>query len=120
MKKSINTVHAVKRITRNNKWWAAINCGPVKTGGMTTGSFDFFSRNGISYKWYSEIFNPSDNLVDLQEIKTIEKTVCLITDGLSNPFEGFDDGVDQSYITIQNILNKVGINMSIDEIKNIF
>lgn len=112
-----NKVYAVKK---QGKFWAVIDCGKTKEGGMTYGGFwnTHFEKDGKTYRWYTELFMPPHGLVEWQEIKTLEKMVTVVNaDG--NAFEGWEDKEDLAFITLQKFAKLIGKNLSIDEIKNL-
>lgn len=117
-----NKLYALQRASRKYKWYVVIDCGETQKGGFASiGSFDYFTKDGRTYRWHSEIFMPPDYLTGMQEIKTIEKNVTCIDDNqIYNRFEGFDDGINSGYITIQNILSHIEINKTLEEIKELY
>ena len=63
-----NKVYAVKK---NDEWWAVIDCGKGKKGGMITGNYwkNYFEKQGRVYRWFRKLSLVPDNMVEWQEIK---------------------------------------------------
>lgn len=119
----VNKVYAVKKFNRRKKiheWWAVVDCGESKVGGMTIGTFQptYFKKDGRTYRWIDELFSPPKDLEEWQEIVTLEKMVTVVNcEG--NSFEGWEDKEDLAYTTLQNFAKLLGHNLTIDEIKKL-
>ena len=112
-----NKIFAVKK---RDKFWAAIDCGETKTGGMTYGTFwsNHFKKDGRTYRWYAELFMPPVDLVEWQEIKTLDKMVTVV-DANGNAFEDWEDKVDGCFYPLQNFAKLLGKNLTIEEVKSL-
>lgn len=110
-------IFAVKKY--GDKWWAVIDCGETKQGGMTYAGFwmNHFKKDGRTYRWYAELFMPP-KLIEWQEIKVLEKYLTVV-DESGNAFEGWEDKEDGAFIPLQNFAKLLGKNLTIEEIKNL-
>lgn len=117
-----NKIYAVKKI---EEWWAVIDCGETKKGGMAVGNFwpTHFEKNGRTYRWYRKIESPPNNLEEWNEIKVKEELVCKISESNRDinvlDFNGWDDEENLAYKTLQNFAKMIGKDMSIEEIREI-
>ena len=120
----VNKTFAVKRLVnfseKEYKWWCVIDCGETREGGMTVGNFftNHFSKDGRTYRYYAELFQPPNDLIEWQEIKTVDKTVTIIDDNGSS-FNGFEDRVDEGLEILVKFSKLIGKSLSIDEVKSI-
>lgn len=112
-----NKVLAVKK---QDEFWAVIDCGETKIGGMTVGNFwmTHFKKDGRTYRWYNKIFSPPTDLKEWDEISVISKNVTVV-DKEGHAFEGWQDEDDLCYKTLQNFCNRIGRPMSIGAIKSL-
>lgn len=112
-----NKVFAVKK---NGKFWSVIDCGETKTGGMTYGTFwqNHFKKDGRTYRWYAELFMPPVDLVEWQQIKTLDKTLTVV-DSEGNAFEGWQEKENGCFYPLQAFAKLLGKNLTIDEIKKL-
>lgn len=110
-----NKIYAVKK---GEDFWAVIDCGETKQGGMTVGNFwsTHFRRDGRTYRWYDKIFSPPDTLKEWQEISVITKQVVVI-DANGHSFEGWNDADDLCYTTLKRFADLIGVEISLDQIK---
>jgi hypothetical protein len=115
-----NKVYAVKKPLKG-EWWAAIDCGKTKTGGMTYGTFwqSHFRHGENTYRWHNKIFNPPADLREWQEIKVHEEMVLIIANDKHNIFEGFEDQEDLAFTTLAEFSKLLGKPLSITEVKKI-
>lgn len=114
-----NKLYAKKR---NNEWWSVIDCGETKKGGMTTGLFSMnhFEKDGRTYRYADPIFMPPENLVDWQEIHTLQKFVTVIVEeGKHNVFTGWADREEESSLILQKFAKLLGKDLTIEEIKKL-
>jgi hypothetical protein len=113
----MNKIFAVKR---RGEWWAVIDCGEAKEGGMTVGNYwqTHFKRSGRAYRWYDKIFQPPSDLKEWHEIHVITKQVTVV-DEVGHEFEGWEDANDLCYKTLQNFCDRIGRPMSIEVIKKL-
>lgn len=115
-----NKVYAVKR---KEVWWAVIDCGKTKTGGMVTGNYfrTHFKKDGNTYRWFREIILTPENLVEWQEIKVREDLICTIVEDWQErnilKFEGWEEE-PTVYETFQNFAKLIGRDMTIQEVKS--
>ena len=115
-----NKVYAVKR---NGVWWAAIDCGKTKKGGMITGNYfrTHFEKDGNTYRWFREIILTPENLQEWQEIKVREELICTIVEDRQErnilKFEGWEEEISV-YETFQNFAKLIGNDMTIEEVKS--
>ena len=108
-----NKVYAVKR---RDEWWSVVDCGPVKSGGVSLGTpSPYFKNNGRNYRWIDKLFMPPENLQDWQEIQTIVKTVTVV-ESPGNVFEGWEDAVDGMIESLVIFSKLIGHPMSESEI----
>lgn len=113
-----NKIYAVKR---HNEFWAVIDCGEKKEGGMTTGNYwlTHFEKDGIVYRWINKLFQPPSRLKDWDEINIIEKTVTIVSEGTGNIFEGWDDVENGCYETLSNFSKLIGKPLTINEVRQL-
>lgn len=114
-----NEVFAVKR---GNKWFAAIDCGPTKTGGFTVGNFwnTHFKHDGHTYRYYSEIFNAPDTLQEWQKIKVITKDVTVLANSEYHiAFEGFEDCESKAFEPFVRFAALLGKSITIEQARDL-
>jgi hypothetical protein len=116
-----NKIFAVKK---NFDWWAVIDCGETKQGGMTVGNYwkTHFRKDGRTYRWFRKIILTPDNLQEWQEIKVREENICrIINDGETNilKFEGWDDTEDGGLQTLQEFAKLLGHELSLDDVRGL-
>lgn len=112
-----NKIYAVKK---NNELWAAIDCGPTRTGGMTTGTFwlTHFKKDGRTFRWHDKIFNPPAGLQEWEEIQVMSQQVTVVTDQ-GEIFEGWEDAENLAFKSLANFASLIGRSMTIEEVKEI-
>lgn len=117
MVKTENKIFAVKK---QDKFWAVIDCGETKEGGMTYGNFwsNHFKKDGRTYRWYAELFIPPTNLVEWQEIKTLDKMVTVVNED-GNVFEGWEDKEDGGLEVLVKFAKLLGKNLTLEEVKSL-
>ena len=121
----INKIFAVKRLTnfkeKEYKWWSVIDCGETQVGGFTVGNFwnNHFKKDGRTYRYYAELFMPPNDLVEWQEIKTLDKTITVVVDTQGNSFEGWQDKENAGLEVLQKFAKLLEINLTLDEVKNL-
>lgn len=120
-----NKIFAVKKLInyRQNeyRWWSVIDCGQTKEGRMTVGNFwnNHFKKDGKTYRYYSEIFNPPHNLTEWQEIKIVDKTVTMVVDDHGNSFSGWEDKENSGLEILQKFAKILGKDLTLLEVKNL-
>lgn len=112
-----NKIFAVKR---GGIWWSVIDCGITANGGFTIGKFwsNHFRRDGRTYRYYAELFNPPE-LVEWQEIKTLDKYITVVVEAGGNKFEGWKDKEDEGALIFQRFAKLIGKELSLEEIKTL-
>lgn len=119
-----NKIFAVKRLVsfreKEYKWWSVIDCGETKEGGMTVGNFwnNHFKKDGRTYRYYAELFMPPIDLVEWQEISTIDKMVTVV-DVNGNAFEGWVDKEDGGLEALVKFAKLLGKDLTIDDVKKL-
>lgn len=110
-----NKIYAVKK---GSAWWAVIDCGETKEGGMAVGNYwsTHFKKNGRTYRWYDKLFYAPFDIKEWQEISVITKQVTVV-DAEGHTFEGWNDTENLCYETLQKFANRIGKPMSIEDIK---
>jgi uncharacterized protein (DUF2225 family) len=119
-----NKVYAIKKLVNFRKkeyqWWAVIDCGETKENGMTIGNFfnSHFAKDGRTFRYYSEIFMPSEDLKEWQEINVLTKNITVVVDkGME--FKDFDDKEDSGLEALVNFSKLIGKELTIQEVKNL-
>jgi len=117
-----NKVFAVKR---NSDWWAVVDCGESKKGGMCVGNYwqTHFKKEGKTYRWFRKLILTPDNLTEWQEIKVKEELICRLvedenTDNIVK-FEGWDDEEDGGLKTLKRFAGLLGKNITLDEVRKL-
>jgi hypothetical protein len=108
-----NKLYAVKR---RDEWWSVVDCGAVKSGGVSLGIPNpYFKNNGRNYRWIDKLFMPPENLQEWQEIETIQKTITVVQSP-GNVFEGWEDSYDGIITSFVRFSEKIGHPMTESEI----
>lgn len=104
-------------VLRRGEWWSVVDCGPTKTGGM---SIDIWSnhikKDGRTYRYISKLFMPPDNLVEWQEIETLQKMLTVV-ESPGNVLEGWEDKEDEGYAVFSRFSALIGHPMTVQEVK---
>lgn len=117
-----NEVYAVKR---GNEWWAVIDCGTTRKGGMCVATYwlSHFENECNTYRWFRKITSPPKGLEEWQQITVKEEVICKVVDGESDrniiKFEDWDDVEDGGLQTLQNFAKLLGKDLSIKEVYNL-
>ena len=117
-----NKVFAVKK---NFDWWAVIDCGETKQGGMCTGNFwqTHFKKDGRTYRWFRKIILVPETLSEWQEIKVKEDLICKIIEDETElnilKFEGWDDTEDGALQTLQHFAKLLGHELTLDDVRRL-
>ena len=115
---AINMENKIFAVKKEYKWWSVIDCGETKVGGMTVGNFwnNHFKKDGRTYRYYAELFMPPADLMEWQEIRTIDKMVTVV-DANGNVFEGWEDKEDGGLEVLIKFAKLFGKSLTIDEVK---